>query len=388
MGFAFDASGNLHTPTAACTINKLLAAAYSTVAGNGNCFYGGDGGPATSAGLYEPAAVALDSANSMYIADYTEVWEPLWGLDWEDCRIRKVSLGIITTIAGNGICGFAGDAGLATNANINRPVGVAVDSTGTVYIAEGCRVRKVTGGIISTLTGYGGLCAYGLAVDASDNLYVSDSSDCRIRKWDGISTYPHRRYIVRPLQRRRRTRHKREPLRAERDRDRRARELSMSRNAMAVVSARSARGIITTVVTGVCPYGIAVDGQGNLYATGNREVTKVSGGTMTTFAGTGTFGFSGDGGPAVDAQLSDPLGLATDAAGNVYIADTGNHRIRMVAAPPPPSVGGIAEPPVLRPLPAGRVRLRIFERSAAPLAVASLCAAMALLAVYARRRSQ
>jgi hypothetical protein len=114
-------------------------------AGNGNFGFSGEGGPATSASLYVPQGVAVDSAGNLYIADT------------ENNRIRKVSGGTITTVAGNGNAGFSGDAGPATSASLNYPVGVAVDSAGNLYVpdVENNRIRKVSGGTITTIAGNG-----------------------------------------------------------------------------------------------------------------------------------------------------------------------------------------------------------------------------------------
>src|ERR1017187_2403392 len=276
-----------------------------TVAGNGSGGFGGDGGPATSAQLSGPAGVATDATGNLFVAD------------WSNCRIRKVaSSGIITTVAGTGACGFGGDGRLATAAYLHSPGGVAVDAVGNLFVADtyNNRIREVSAsGIITTVAGGG---AYngcggdggpataaslgfpnGVAVDAFGNLFIADTSNSRIRKV-------------------------------------------------------SAGGIITTVAgTGTAgfsgdgglamaaqmssPAGVLVDAAGNLFIAdaGNQRIRKVSaGGIITTVAGTGTAGFSGDGGPATDAQLSVPYGVAVDAFGNLFIADTGNQRIRTVSA--------------------------------------------------------
>ena len=276
-----------------------------TVAGNGSGGFGGDGGPATSAQLSGPAGVATDATGNLFVAD------------WSNCRIRKVaSSGIITTVAGTGACGFGGDGRLATAAYLHSPGGVAVDAVGNLFVADtyNNRIREVSAsGIITTVAGGGAYNGFGgdggpataaslgfpngVAVDAFGNLFIADTSNSRIRKV-------------------------------------------------------SAGGIITTVAgTGTAgfsgdgglamaaqmssPAGVLVDAAGNLFIAdaGNQRIRKVSaGGIITTVAGTGTAGFSGDGGPATDAQLSVPYGVAVDAFGNLFIADTGNQRIRTVSA--------------------------------------------------------
>ena len=141
----------------------------------------GDGGQATSAQLNNPVGVAVDAQGSLYIADYA------------NNRVRKVSGGIITTVAGTGTAGYSGDGGQATSAQLNFPVGVAVDAQGSLYIADSgnYRVRKVSGGIITTVAGTGTAgysgdggqatsaqlnVPFGVAVDAQGNLYIADST--------------------------------------------------------------------------------------------------------------------------------------------------------------------------------------------------------------------
>ena len=228
-----------------------------TVAGNGNSVFGGDGGPASSAGMLTPSGVARDKAGNMYIATY-------------DARIRKVDRsGTITTVAGNGTtCPDpttpCGDGGKATDAQFVQPYNVAVDEAGNFYISDinGLRVRKVNlNGTITTVAGNGTACAD----------YTSPCGD------GGLGTNANLGY----------------------------------------------------------PYGIAFDSSGNLYITeetGNRIRKLSPSGTISTIAGTGAAGFSGDGGPATSATMFHPLGIAVDAANNVYIADAGNQRIRKVEA--------------------------------------------------------
>jgi sugar lactone lactonase YvrE len=161
----------------------------TTVAGNGTYGYSGNGGAATSAELYDPSSVAVDSSGNIFIADSN------------NHSIRKVSTsGIITTVAGNGTYGYSGDSGAATSAELYDPSGVAVDSSGNIYIADvsNQRVRKVdTSGIITTVAGNGtygysgdsGAATsaelngpYGVAVDSSGNIFIADLNNNRIRK--------------------------------------------------------------------------------------------------------------------------------------------------------------------------------------------------------------
>jgi len=188
-GVAVDSSGNLYIADFDNhRIRKVTSSGIiSTMAGTGAFGYSGDGGAATSAQLDSPTGIAVDSSGNLYIADLF------------NHRIRKVTSGIISTVAGTGAQGYSGDGGAATSAQLNRPYGVAVDSSGNLYIADrdNHRIRKVTSGIISTVAGTGvasysgdGGAAtsaqlnypYGVAVDSSGNLYIADRSNHRIRK--------------------------------------------------------------------------------------------------------------------------------------------------------------------------------------------------------------
>jgi trimeric autotransporter adhesin len=255
----------------------------SAAAGTGVAGFSGDGGPATEAMLSGVAAVKCDRQGNLYIGDNN--------------RVRKVSPdGTISTIAGNGTRASSGDGGPALNAAINAVSGLEVDSKGNLYIIEGVapRIRKVTtdgtiqpfaGNGTSGFSGDGGPATgaslnfpQSVAADAQGNVFVADMNNQRVRKI-------------------------------------------------------SPTGIITTVAgTGTPtssalfnPAGVAVDAQGNLYIADkeNYRIRKLSpDGTIVTIAGApGTQAYSGDGGPALNAQLPGASRLAVDAGGNIYIAD-------------------------------------------------------------------
>ena len=309
-GVAVDAIGNLYiADTYDQVIRKVSKGVITTIAGDGygaGLFskggYSGDNGPATRAELNQPLGVAVDASGNVYIADY-----------WNN-MIRKVSNGIITTIAGNGTIGHSGDSGPATRAELNGPWGVAVDASGNVYIADTYNglVRKVSSGTITTFAGIWSTGGFngtstgaglgepiGVSADASGNLYIADNLNNVVRKVSNgeITTI-----------------------------------------AGSVVFGYSSdhysgdNGPATSAVLNE-PVGVAVDPAGNVYIADrdNCVIRKVSNGVITTMAGNGTEGYSGDNGPATSATLNLPEGVATDTHGNVYIADTGNHVVRKVS---------------------------------------------------------
>ncbi|HEV8132808.1 MAG TPA: IPT/TIG domain-containing protein [Acidobacteriota bacterium] len=286
-------------------LNELPAGQITTVAGGSTLF--GDGTLAQSAFLRQPSAIAVDGNGNFYIADQF------------NHRIRKVDprTGIIVTVAGAGQLGFDGDNGSATVASLNSPQGVAVDLFGNLYIADtgNHRVRKVDArrGIITTLAGNGqrgfsgddGLGSnaalnspQAVAVDFLGNVYIADTGNHRIRKVEGSTG------II----------------------------TTAAGTGQAGFSGNGGQGPEAALNF---PAGVAVDFLGNLYIadSANNRVRKVSGqtGIITNVAGSSEeAGFFGDAGPAVEASLSTPLGVAADSAGNFYIADTGNNRIRKV----------------------------------------------------------
>ncbi len=275
----------------------------NTVAGNGQVAYSGDGGPAINAALNYPKGLAITANGTLYIADT------------ENFRVRVVSpTGIINTLAGNGINAYAGDGGAAVSASLSDVMAVAVNSAGNIYIADASNrvIRQVTAsGIVTTIAGIGGVQGFSgdgglataadlgrpvaLAFDASGNLYIVDSVNQRIRRigTNGVIT-------------------------------------TIAGNGNA---AYGGDGGPAASASFNFPLGVAVDSAGNIYVAdaGNNRVRKISTtGIISTVAGNGQGAFSGDGGAAASAALNLPSDVAVDSAGNLYIADAGNNRIRMV----------------------------------------------------------
>ena len=295
VAVAVDSAGNLYLPDYN-RVRKVSNGVITTVAGGGSSGLG-DNGPATSAQLYLPAAVAVDSAGNLYIADPVNY------------RVRKVSNGVITTAAGNGTQGFSGDNGLAASAQLSGPTGIAVDSAGNLYIADSGDIRKVSNRVITTVAGNGtpGFSGdngpatsaqlsgpWGVAVDSAGNLYIADTYNSRIRK--------------------------------------------VTNGAITTVAGNGTQSFSgdngpATSAQLYGSHGVAAGPDGSVYIadSSNNRIRKVSNSVITTVAGTGTAGFSGDNGPAISAQLTDPEGVAVDSAGNLYIADTGYSRVRKVA---------------------------------------------------------
>ena len=302
---AIDSSGNIYV---ADTLNAYVRKVTPSngevnfIAGDGALGYSGDGAAATSAGLIEPFALAVDSSGNVYIDERG------------DGRIRKIDTkGNISTIAGNGTLGFTGDSGTGTTAELNLPQGVAIDSSGNVYIADtqNNRVRKLSGGTISTVAG-NGVYAYSgdngpaiqaqlnspqaVAADAAGNFYIADTANHVVRKVAANGTIT-----------------------------------TLAGNGSA--GSGGDNGAATSAQLNK-PAGVTVDSAGNVYIadTANSRVRKVvPGGTISTVAGGGTPGYGGDGGAGTSAALNFPSGLAVDAAGNVYIADTDNSVIRKLS---------------------------------------------------------
>jgi len=240
----FDAAGNLVLVDGVNGAGRISASGALSLLAGGSTGYNGLSGQATSIAMDGPSGVAIDAQGNIFVADTN------------NCMIREITPdGKIQTIAGNrGICAFFGDGGPATSAMLNGPTSLAIDKDGNLYVGEQYRVRKISGGLISTVVGLGNTVVegpattsavgynVGLAVDAAGNLYIADGDNNRVR-------------------------------------------------------------MVTSSSNGL---------------------------TIKTIAGTGTAGFTGDGGPALSARLNNPTALAFDASGNLFVVDQRNQRIRRI----------------------------------------------------------
>lgn len=307
FGVAVDSSGNLYiSEYGDSRIRKVPAGSgskISTIAGNGTYGFGGDGGAGTSAQLNAPHGLCVDNAGNIYVAD------------WGNSRIRRIaSGGNISTAAGNGVVSYSGDGGPATQAQMNFPSAVAVDSAGNVYVVETVNniVRMITAqGVISTFAGTGSAgfsgdggaankaqlnAPQGVAVDSAGNVYIADTGNFRVRMIasnGNISTF-----------------------------------------AGNGTPGYAGDGGAASSANFYLPTAVATDNAGSVYIADYQVgvVRKVSAGTITTVAGIGASGYSGDGGPATAAQINGPSAIAVDPAGNLYIAQLADNRVRMVSA--------------------------------------------------------
>ena len=370
-GVALDTNGNLFIADAYnCRVRRVDASSgiITTVAGNGEFSFSGDGGPAIAASLWLPIGVRVDTDGNLFIADLY------------NHRVRRVdaSTGIITTFAGSGQSGVSGDGGLATSVDIS-PVGVAIESSGNLLIADADskRVRRVnlSTNIVTTVAGNGEFCFYGdggpalaaslcapqgLTADPSGNLLAYDSNNGRIRRInaetgqittvagggnpaDGLGDNAPATQAT----------FSGSGLAA----DARGNMFITDWSNFRVRRVDAATGIITTVAgsggrggnsgdggpatlaTLAQPQDVVLDRPANLFISTGALIRRVDArtGLITTYAGGGSAsgGFTpycGDGGPAINACLFYPRGLAMDAAGNLFIADSNNNRIRRVDA--------------------------------------------------------
>lgn len=315
-GVAADTAGNLFIgDTSDCQVKKVVLSSLTITvfAGNGTCGYTGDGGGPTSAEVNQPSGVAVDGSGDVFIADTNNF------------VIREVvkSTGKIKTVAGNNAlgAGFSGDGASATSAQIYYVYKLGVNSTGTtVTVADGLynsRIRQFTvGGNINTVAGGGSgtgcvgfsgdagpataACLYypqGVAVSSTGTVYVADSYNERIRSFTvggNINTIAG----------------------------------NGSTTEATVVNGVAANGVDLYY-----PFGVVEDPSGNIFVADdyNQMIRELSAGVVNTYAGTGTPGFTGDGGAATSAELNYPSGVARDSSGNIYIADYYNCVIRKVS---------------------------------------------------------
>ncbi len=320
-GIAFDGAGNMFIADSGNNVIRRVDAAtgeITTIAGNGIGGYSGDGNTATGAELNYPSHVVFDRTVNLYITDANNQ------------RIRRVDAqtDAITTIAGNGIPGFLGDNGPATNAELNFPDGVALDTDGNLFIgdARNNRIREVTidTGTITTVAG-SGVAGYsgdgGPAtranlnfparpfVDTAGNIYIADYQNNRIRRVDATT-----RIIT-----------------------------TVAGTGIAGYSGDGASAI-SAQLNG--PLSVAADASGNLYIadTNNERIRAVNTGTkpvallgviiqpgqIDTVVGTGTRGYAINGGPATSAEIDLPTGLIINSSGNLFFADAHNNVVRRV----------------------------------------------------------
>ena len=315
QGVYVDDFGNVFIADAGNNRIRKIAATtgiITTVTGNGTFTFSGDGGIATNAAIYSPQGIYVDGSGNLYVADES------------NSRIRKVtaSTGIINTIAGNGGVDCSGDGGLATSAHLYSPEATALDNSGNVYFADrACnKIRKITisTGIITTVAGdgltiYGGYSGDGglainaelnapqaICLDDSNNIYIADAGNCRIRK------------------------------------------VSASTGIITTIAGDSSchyagDGGLAINAGLYVPQSVCVDSSYNIYIAdfGNQRIRQIiaSTGIINTIAGTGIQGYTGDGGPAINAKISALVGICLDKLGNVYIAESGNNgsnRIRKI----------------------------------------------------------
>lgn len=302
-GICMDKHGNIYIGDMSVysVVRKVNAASgiITTVAGNGSIGYNGDNIPATTAKMHYPAGVAIDTSGNIYISEYAGY------------RIRKVDAitGFITTIAGTGTSGSAGENVAATNAQINGVRSICLDRLGNIYIADQLnkKVRKVDlSGIITTYAGIGAagtggdngpataaqMTPYGVAADTFNNIYIADGDNFVVRKVDAVTN---------------------------------------------VITTVAGGGVSTAenvpaTSAGIEPYGIYVDKGQNIFIVNhsNYSIRKINAsGIIVTVASHG-YGYAGDHGPATAALLRCATGVYADDSGSIYIGDDANSVVRKV----------------------------------------------------------
>lgn len=297
-GLAVDSEGNLYIADSDNNvIREVSNGVITTIAGTGAQGYSGDKGPAMNATFNGPGALALDSGGNLYVADFYNQ------------AVRKISAGVITTVAGNGSYGYSGDKGAATSAQLAGPAGLTIDYVGNLYIADSYNncVRKVSNGVITTFAGNGTAGSSGdygpaamatlrtptdLYMDPFSNLYIADYGNNRVRM------------------------------------------VSYGQNVISTVAGTGAAAYSGEHVSAMscsllAPEQVTTDAAGNLYIVDGSRVRKVANGMINTIAGGGIP--VGEGGAAASAQMASPQGLAMDSSGNLYIADAATGRILKVS---------------------------------------------------------
>ncbi len=293
-----SATGGLHV---------FVPGTIETVAGESVWLYGGDGAPATSEAIFLPFGVAVDASGAIFIADSS------------NNRIRRVDpvTTLMSTVAGNGLIGSSGDGGPATNASLSSPTAVAVDPAGNIFFTDSGNniVRRIDAftGILTTFAGTPGRHGFsgdgapaigatlnapnGIAFDAAGNLYLADTGNHAIRRVDAVTG------------------------------------LISTVAGVPGVAGMTGDGGPATAAYLNGPWGLTVASSGEIYIAdqNNQRVRRIdTAGVMSTVAGTGVAGYNNDGISATTAMLNAPGGVAVDAAGNVYIADSGNNRVRKI----------------------------------------------------------
>ena len=306
---ATDRNGNVYATTGQYVMKVTPDGKVSTIAGSGAPpYFGGDNGPAINARLHAPSGIALDTDGTLYIADTA------------NNRIRRItSAGGITTLAGTGDAGSKGNNGPATLAQLNGPRSVAVDSQHNVYVADSGNnlLRKVTPGGIILDMGLQLKDPEYVAIDSMGSLYIADAGNNRLLKLTASGSVSTVALAVQPS----------------------AAAIDGNGNVYLSDSKRISKitpaGTITTVLDGLnSPRGLALTSQGDLIfaEAGVNVIRKLSAsGVISTIAGTGAAGFSGDNGSAAAAQLSGPADVLVDLSGKIWIADSGNNRIRTLS---------------------------------------------------------
>jgi uncharacterized protein (TIGR03437 family) len=303
-----DASGDIYFTSGTFVMEIPSGGTVTTIAGSGTSpYFGGDGGPATAAQLYLPSSIAVDSSGNWYIADTS------------NNRIRMVTPdGIIVTIAGTGTAGASGDNGPASAAALNSPHGIAIDGSNDLYIADtgNNEVREITpAGTIASISSQLNN-PVSVAVDSQGLVYIADSGNNRIVQVTAAGTASTFAKINGPL----------------------AVAVDVSGHVVAADATQiwsvAPDGTLSSLISGLNSPGalaFAPDGTLLIADTGASVIRRLStSGALIKIAGTGVAGFSGDGSPALSAQLNAPAGVALGANGTILIADSGNNRVRIL----------------------------------------------------------